>query len=256
MPTVDYNVSAKTYKDKFDALSRPATVALVPEDEEFNRDELLHFIELYFKSGVKGFMTAENIRAVLHTIVKSALMKQDDERMGLLINKSIYVSTGATDRWYFGSYSYGWDFYSWSQYITPATLDTYANLPSISGSYSHLGVDVPFPLYNFTVQGVVAKQTGTGIVDMVFYYADNDDNAQTHLQNVTHIATVQVDCTVSNTYYAFSQTVNAAVVIPQGKRIFAFIRNTSYTAGEKVKLTLQYKYTNKVSSSTSFSLTR
>ena len=46
MATSDYNITALKYKQKFDDLNRPTAVALVPEDEEFNRDELLHFIGL------------------------------------------------------------------------------------------------------------------------------------------------------------------------------------------------------------------
>ena len=118
MPTNNYNSSATLYKALFDALGRTPTVALVPENEEVNRDELLHFIEEKFKTGIKGGVTIDNLRAILHTIVKSALIKKDDIRQNLLMNKSIYVSSSATDRWYYGSYSYGWDFYSWSQYIT------------------------------------------------------------------------------------------------------------------------------------------
>mgnify|MGYP003138341014 CR=1 FL=1 len=255
MPTSDYNIQAAVYKSKFDAMNRAPAVALVPENEEYNRDELFHFIELYFKSGVKGNITAENIRAALHTIVKSSLNKKDDERQGVLINKSFLVSAGAADRWYYGNFSYGWDYFSWSTYITNATLDTYSNLPSIFGSYSHLGVDVPFPLYNFTIKGTVANTNGTGIVDMVFYYTDTDDTSL-YLQNVTHIATIQVDCTVTQTAVSFSHTVNPLVVIPQGKKIFAFIRNTGYDANERLRMTMLYQYTSKVSSASSYVLTR
>ena len=255
MPTNDYNSSALIYKALFDALNRTPTVALVPENEEYNRDELLHYIEEKFKTGVKGGITAENLRAILHTIVKSSIIKQDDERMGVLMCHSIYMSTGAADRWYYGSYSYGWSYVNWSQYITNATLTDTA-LPSISGIYSHMGVDVPFPLYNFTVYGSITKATGTGIVDLVVYYADNDDSANATLQNVVHLATVQVDCAVTNTSYPYSQGVTGTKIIPEGKKIFAFIRNTSYSSAEKIKVTLGYKYTSKVSSSDSFTLSR
>ena len=255
MATSDYNITALKYKQKFDDLNRPTAVALVPEDEEFNRDELLHFIEDNFKSGVKGGITPENLRAVLHTIVKSSLVKKDDERQGVLMNKSFLVSASAADRWYYGNFSYGWDYFNWTTYVANTQLDTYANLPSIFGSYSHLGVDVPFPLYNFTIKGTVANTNGTGVVDMVFYYTDTDDTSL-YLQNVTHIATIQVDCTATQTGVPFSHTVNPLVVIPQGKKIFAFIRNTGYDANERLRMTLLYQYTSKVSSSTSYVLTR
>ncbi|BAQ92964.1 hypothetical protein [uncultured Mediterranean phage uvMED] len=255
MATSDYNITALKYKQKFDDLNRPNAVALVPEDEEFNRDELLHFIEAHFKSGVRGGFTAENVRAILHTIVKSSLIKKDDERQGVLMNKSFQVSASAADRWYYGNFSYGWDYFTWTTYITDSTLDTYSNLPSIFGSYSHLGVDVPFHLYNFTIKGTVANSAGTGIVDMVFYYTDTDDTSL-YLQNVTHIATVQVDCTAVQTSVSFSHTVNPLVVIPQGKKIFAFIRNTGYDNNERLRVTMLYQYTSKVSASTSYTLTR
>ena len=255
MAISDYNVTALEYKAKFDALNRPSTVALVPENEEFNRDELLHFIEAYLKSGVKGGITPDNLRAVLHTIVKSSLIKQDDERNGILFNKSLYVSTGAANRWYYGSYNYGWDFYSWSQYVVYTNLSS-STLPSISGIYHSLGVDVPFPLYNFTVCGTIAKTSGTGEVKIILYYADNDTNSYATLQNVTFLTEVSVNCDVANTGYAFSESVAASTIIPQGKKIYAFINNNNWSAGEALKLTLTYKYTSKVSASTSFSLSR
>ena len=96
---------------------------------------------------------------------------------------------------------------------------------------------------------------GTGIVDMVFYYTDTDDTSLT-LQNVTHIATIQVDCTVTQTAVSFSHTVNPLVVIPTGKKIFAFIRNTGYDANERLRMTMLYQYTSKVSSSSSYTLSR
>lgn len=255
MPTNNYNSSAAIYKALFDALNRTQTVALVPENEEYNRDELFHFIEEKFKTGIKGGITAENLRAILHTIVKSSLIKKDDERQGVLMNKSFQVSASAADRWYYGNFSYGWDYFNWTSYITNTTLDTSLNLPSIFGSYSHLGVDVPFPLYNFTIKGTVANSAGTGIVDMVFYYTDTDDTSL-YLQNVTHIATIQVDCTDVQTSVSFSQTVNPLIVIPEGKKIFAFIRNTGYDNSERLRMTMVYQYTSKVSSSTSYTLTR
>jgi hypothetical protein len=255
MPTNDYNSSAVIYKALFDALNRTPAVALVPENEEYNRDELFHFIEDKFKTNIKGGITAENLRAILHTIVKSSIIKKDDERQGLLISKSLLISSGAADRWYMGSFSYGWDYHSWTQYITNATLDG-SNIPNISGSFAHMGVDVPFPLYNFTIKGSVSNTVGTGIVDMAFFYSDNDDSSNTFLQNVTYLTSIQVDCTVVQTAVAFSGAVGSSVVIPEGKKIWAFIRNTGYDANEKLRMNLQYQYTNKVSTSASFATTR
>jgi len=255
MPTNDYNSSASIYKALFDALNRTPAVALVPENEEYNRDELFHFIEEKFKTNIKGGITAENLRAVLHTIVKSSIIKKDDERQGLLMAKSFQVSSGAADRWYLGNFTYGWDYHIWSQYVTNTNLDS-SNIPSISGSFAHLAIDVPFPLYNFTVKGSVSNTVGTGIVDMAFFYSDNDDSSNVFLQNVTFITSLQVDCNVTQTAIAFSQSVGDSFVIPEGKKIFAFIRNTGYDNNEKLRINLQYQYTNKVSTSASFATTR
>ena len=213
MPTNDYNSSALIYKALFDALNRTPTVALVPENEEYNRDELLHFIEEKFKTGIKGGITAENLRATLHTIVKSSINKQDDEREGVLAMISPYVNSGANNRWYFGNFTNGWNEGLWSQYVTTTTIDS-SSQPTINGLFSHMGIKVPFTLYNFKVFGSVAKSAGTGIVDFALVYTDEDNNSNVNMQNVVHLLNFSVDCTVTSTSFAFSQTVSSSVIIP------------------------------------------
>ena len=147
MPTSDYNSAALIYKALFDALNRVQTTALVPEDEEYNRDEILHFIEDKFKTGIQGGITPQNLRAILHTIVKSTFIKQDDLRQSVLAHWAWYINTGNASRWYFGNFTYGWTYSTWTQYISNATLDS-SNLPTISGIFSHMGIVTPFALYN------------------------------------------------------------------------------------------------------------
>ena len=229
MATPNYTDQASDYKSKFSAQSRSNDSAAVKGTEQFDRDNLLHFIEDKFKTNVKGGVKLENIRAFLHTLVKSVEVLKDDKTFGSLVSSTFRIGAGGSDRWYYGSVSYGWNYFSWSTFVTTNLGATSA--PSIPGSNSHLGVHVPFEIFDTKISGTVMNTNQTGNVDLVAFYADQDNGSDTLLQNVTFIGKHTVNCAIVSTGYDFSISAVSGSKIPAGKKIFFFVRATSWTGG-------------------------
>jgi len=230
MPTKDYTTVASLYNSLFSSQSRAATdPAAVTSNTQWDRDNLLHFIEDKFKSGAKGGMKLSNLRAFLHTLVKSARIQQDDLSYGVLLANSISVTGTNADRCYFGSQTYGFDYHYWSQSISTALSSVV--LPGIIGTYANTGIDVPFEFKKFYCRGSVIKTNRTGLVDLLFYYTDNDDAVSTYLPNATFISSTQIDCSVIGDSYPF--VISSNNPIPAGKKIFMFVRNTGWTSGSE-----------------------
>lgn len=229
MATPNYTDQASSYKDKFNAQGRSNDSASVTANEQFDRDNLLHFIEENFKTNVKGGVKVENIRAFLHTLVKSSEIIADDKTFGCLAAGSFRVSATANNRWYFGSATYGWAYFSWSQFITTALSSS--TTPVINGQFVHLGIEVPFEIFDVKISGTVINSSQTGDVDIIAFYTDQDNGTDTNLQNATFIGEDTVDCAVLSTGYDFSVSASTGSKIPQGKKIFIFVKATSHTSG-------------------------
>tara|TARA_B110000902_G_C14283823_1_gene577923 strand:- start:811 stop:1560 length:750 start_codon:yes stop_codon:yes gene_type:complete len=246
MPTQDYTSASPNYGAKFTAQNRSSSVAAtVTANEQSDRDNLLHFIEDKFKSGIKGSLTMENLRAFLHILVKSVRLQRDEGSFGVLTSQSMNISTSSASRFYFGSQTYGSSYHAWSQNTTAALSPTV--FPSITGSYSNMGFDIPFNLSSFSCRGTMIHDGGTGVVDIKFYYLDGDENASSSLLNPVYIGQASVDCVVTRTGYAWSMT--SVVPVPLGKKVFMFVRNTGHTASiEKLKVSFVMYY-NTVSES-------
>lgn len=245
--SLDYTESASSYLNKFLGQARNNTAASVSNIEHIDRDNLLHFIENNFQSNQRAGITAENLRAILHAMVKSSISRKDDIPFHVLMNTSFRISTGAANRFYFGSQTYGWDSDTWSQYITSNLSST--TLPSVPGFYSNMGIDTPFEICNFTIYGSILNQASTGDVDVKVYYCDMDDSASANLQNMTFLCETTVPCAVSGTSYFFKKTVAANVKIPMLKKIFIFIRNTGHggVGTETLRITLGSYFTKRSS---------
>lgn len=227
MPTQDYTVSASDYNLGFSSQNRStSTSAAVTANTQWDRDNLLHFIEENFKSEVRGGVKLENLRAFLHVLVKSARIQKDDSGLGVLISNSFQISSSAANRYYFGNQTYGFAYHNWSQINTQALSAT--TLPSIASVFSNMGVNSPFEFKKFFCRGSVANMTSTGVVDIKFYYADDDNNAASLLANVVYVGTAQVNCAVTDT--AYSWAMSSVIPIPAGKKIFMFVRNTGYAS--------------------------
>ena len=225
----NYTNEASNYSGKFNAQGRSNDSAAVTENEQLDRDNLLHFIEDKFKTNVKGGIKAENIRAFLHTLVKSVEVVADDKTFGCLAAGAFRVSATGANRWYFGSATYGWSYFAWSQFITTALSSTVP--PVISGQFVHLGIEVPFEVFDVKISGTIMNASQTGNVDVIAFYTDQDDNSNSTLQNATFIGQQTVDCAVLNTGYDFSLSATAGSKIPRGKKIFFFVKATSFTSG-------------------------
>lgn len=241
MPTPNYTDTASDYKALFNAEGRSNASAAVTSNEQFDRDNLLHFIEKYFKTNVSGGFKLVNLRAFLHVLVKSVSMIADNKTSAILASTSIRVSSTATDRWYLGSITYGWNYFSWSQYIV-GTLNENTT-PNIFGSYSTMGIDVPFEIFSPRLTGTILKNSGTGDVDFIMYYTDQDDSGNTYLQNPVFIGKDTVNCAVTSTGYDINLTSAQDFKVPQGKKIFILVRNTSYSSGSdtlKISWSLSY----------------
>ena len=243
MATQDYSDAANSYNLKFSGQSRSAaSSAAVSANHQWDRDNLLHFIEDNFKSGIRNSISVEDLRAFFHILVKSVRNQVDDRSYGILASSTMRVGTGAADRYYYCSQTYGWNFYSWSQYTT-AALDANTTVPNISGLHSATGIVAPFDLYNFGCRLTLLNDTSTGDVDIKFYYGDSDENASANIQNMTYIGQVPTkSLAVTDTGYDAIMTSN--IKVPAGKRVFMFIKNTGGTSGTeylRISWTMHYE---------------
>ena len=229
MATPNYTDQASDYKSKFTGQGRSNDSVDVSANEQFDRDNLLHFIEENFKTNVKGGVKLENLRAFLHTLVKSVEVVSDDKTFGSLAAGSFRISATANNRWYYGSSTYGWAYFAWSTFVTTALSSTVR--PSIIGQYAHLGIHVPFEIFDVKISGTVVNSSATGDVDIIAFYTDQDNGTDVNLPNATFIAEQTVDCAIVNTGYDFSLSLAAGSKIPQGKKIFLFVKASSWTAG-------------------------
>lgn len=235
MATQDYTSVASSYKAKFAGQSRSQASAAVTSNEQFDRDNLLHFIEDNFKTNVKGGLTMENLRTFLHVLVKSSRIQNDDNSLGVLHSNSFSISSTGSSYHYFGNSTYGYNHYYWSQRISTTLSSTV--LPSLIGSYGNMGVDCPFDISKFSCSGSISNTTSTGIVKVRFYYSDNDNDSSSKLGNMTYIGMSEVNCAVTDTNYNWS--ISTTTPIPAGKKIFMFIQNEGWTSGiEHIKATI------------------
>ena len=215
--TDDYTNSAASYKALFTAQGLAATVAALNSGEQFDRDNLLHFIEDKFKSNVKGGVTLENLRAFLHVLVKSTRNQSDDDSKIVLTTRLARVYTQATNRYYYGDNTYAGD--SWAGYVT--------DIAAIPAERAYNGIVAPFDLHNAGMTGVISNRYGAGDVEIVLYYTDADSGL-TSLANATLVGTTTVTA-VLDTCHNFE--ITSAVKIPKGKIVWALLRNHGWVAG-------------------------
>tara|TARA_X000001382_G_scaffold101953_1_gene76643 strand:+ start:5220 stop:5975 length:756 start_codon:yes stop_codon:yes gene_type:complete len=244
MATPNYTNEASNYNTKFTGQGRSNDSAAVTANEQFDRDNLLHFIEDNFKTNVKGGIKAENVRAFLHTLVKSVEVIADDKTFGSLAAGSFRVGATAADRWYYGSGTYGWAYFAWTQFTTVSLSNTVS--PSILGQYSHLGIEVPFEVFDVKISGTVLNSSQAGNVDIIAFYADQDDGTNASLQNATFIGQKTVNCAVVSTGYDFAVESVAGSKIARGKKIFLFVKASSHTGGtDFVKVSWNISYSKR-----------
>ncbi len=225
MPIDDYTQVASTYANKFNGQARTLTSAAVNSLEQIDRDNLLHFIEANFQTGVKGGVSVENLRAVLHAIIKSTSNISDDDTTRPIFARTGRIYSGASNRYYYGSSTSGYQETVWSSYTT--------SLSNLSAAGSSSAFKMPYDIYQPTLSGTISKQNGTaGDVEIHLYYSDQDDGSSVYLANPTLIGSKTVTLSALNTVTDYIVTPNsAAFKVPAGKMIWVLVRNTNYSSG-------------------------
>ena len=156
--TDNHNVSAQGYKETFDAQARSEDKVIVDSNEQFDRDNLLHFIEDKFKSNVKGGVSLYNIRAIFHSLIKSVPNIKDNifgKKTIPICNFGGRIYSGAANRYYYGNSSFGLNYGVWSSYITNLGF-------GIPTSQTATGYNTPIALNNVSVRGTITNTSPTG----------------------------------------------------------------------------------------------
>jgi len=220
MPTTDnYTTTAASYKNLFQGQGRTNAPAAVNANEQYDRDNLLHFIEDKFKSNVKGGFSLINLRAFLHTLVKSIRNQADDKSYVVIGNRGGRVSTGDAGRFYYGSSGSGYN--TFSSYTS--------NELSLSAQDSFNAISAPFEFFNVACKGTIQNGTDRGDVTIKLCYSDQDNGVDADVQNLTQIGSTTVDCAITDTGYDYS--ISSVVKVPAGKLIWLLIENTGHTSG-------------------------
>jgi len=221
MPTDDYSNSASSYKLLFSSQSRSNDSAAVTANEQFDRDNLLHFVEEKFKTNKKGGVSLLNLRALFHTLIKSVSMVSDDNNLALIGQRSGQISSTSASRFYFGNSSYGFNNTSWSSYSSSHTL--------LRSSESNAAMKVPFQITYPTIKGSIQNSSSTGNVTIKAYYTDQDNGSSSYVQNPVLIGSRVVNCAITDTNYDFTLPV-ADIKIPANKLIWILVQNTGYSS--------------------------
>ena len=226
MPTDNYEDSANSYWLKFQAQSRSNDSAALTANEQQDRDNLLHFIEDNFKTGVKGGVKVEDLRAFLHLLVKSAHIQADDQNSRVLFSRGGRLSTTSATRHYYGSSTYGWTYTSWSSYATTVT--------NLYGSSANNAFVMPYSVKKIQAKGTIKKTAGSGDVTIRVYQSDGDDGSNTYVQNQELIMEKTIDVAVANDVYEF--TIDPAPAdrdntILTGRYIWVVVTNDGWTSG-------------------------
>lgn len=221
MPTDDYSNSASSYKLLFSSQSRSNDSAAVTANEQFDRDNLLHFVEEKFKTNKKGGVSLLNLRALFHTLIKSVSMVSDDNNLALIGQRSGQISSTSASRFYFGNSSFGFNNTSWSSYSSSHTL--------LRSSESNAAMKVPFQITYPTIKGSIQNSSSTGNVTIKAYYTDQDNGSSSYVQNPVLIGSRVVNCAITDTNYDFTLPV-ADIKIPANKLIWILVQNTGYSS--------------------------
>lgn len=230
--TDDYNVSAQGYEDVFDTQNRTEDKVIVDTGEQFDRDNLLHFIEDKFKTNVKGGVTLFNLRAIFHTLIKSVPNIKDNifgKKTIPVVNFGGRVYSGAANRYYYGNSTFGLNHTTWSSYVSNLAF----GVPAASTA---AGYNTSIDLKNVSIRGTIANTSHTGNVDIYVYTSDQDDGGM-FIDNFDLFASATVNCAVQNDSYTFE--INTTTTIPAGKIVYLLIKNTGYTGSGTKYLTFQ-----------------
>lgn len=229
--TDNYKQSAPLYQEAFDNQNRAETPSVIDSGQQFDRDNLLHFIEDKFKSNVRGGISIFNLRALFHTMVKSFSNIKDDNRRNIPFffvsgRFGAYYST----RYYLGSSTYG---------LTTSTWSTYSSNPTTSGvskSYLNSSLITSFPLEGVSVKGQLKMTTSSGtgdVIEVSLGYCEPDDGLSSPSSHVvTMVGSSDTMLSVLNDVYTFS--FDCTETIPPNKCVLLFFRNTTHPGNSTI----------------------
>lgn len=232
MPTDDYSNSAQSYKVLFSEQARSNDSAAIRANEQFDRDNLLHFVEDKFKTNKKGGVSLVNLRALFHTLIKSVSMVSDDNNFAVIGQRSGQISSTDASRFYHGNATYGFNGTDWSSYASGHT--------TLRANESTTAIKVPFEITFPTIKGYIQNSTSTGNVTIKAYYTDQDDGSNAYVQNPVLIGSKVVNCAITATNYDFTLPL-ADIKIPADKLIWILVQNTGHTSSTeylKIGLTI------------------
>jgi hypothetical protein len=224
--TPDYTSQAVSYAFKLLGQARTNDSAAVKGNQQFDRDNLLHFIEDKFKTNVKGGFKLENLRAFLHILVKSCFVVADDSPTQVIAQRSGRIVASSTIRFYYGSTTYGYMYHAWSSFTT--------NVNNIDAAYSHNAIKLPYDVYDLSVKGFVKNSSSTGNVSVHAYYGDQDNGSDLYVQNMTLIGTEVVNIATTNTNYNFD--ISLAGKVEEGKMVWIMLKNDSASGSEIINI--------------------
>lgn len=230
--TQDYNVAASNYQESVASQNRSVDKVVVESSEQFDRDNLLHFVEDKFKTNVKGGVTLFNLRAIFHAIIKSTANIVDNvvgKKTVPIVNFGGRVYSTSATRYYYGNSTFGLNHTTWSSYVSNLAF----GVPAASTA---AGYNTSIDLQNVSIKGTVANTSHTGDVDVYIYTSDQDDGG-TFIDNFALVASTTVNCAVQNDSYTFE--INTTTTIPAGKIVYLLIKNTGYTGSGTKYLTFQ-----------------
>jgi hypothetical protein len=225
MPTQDYTTVAAAYKAFFSTQNRSGSSAEVSANEQFDRDNLLHYLEENFKTNGGG-VSLEKFRALMHTLIKSVKVQKDDFSVDVLLSRACRIASASTSRNYFPSSYYGYLYNYWSTFESGDLSDT--TLPTVSAAYGNSFPETPFELWDLQGKGYIQNSSSTGEVTITMYYCDPDDATNGNFQNVVYVGADTVDCVITDTDYAWN--IQGSGRIPSNKKILTFVRNDGWTA--------------------------
>jgi hypothetical protein len=225
MPTPDYTSQAAGYKALLNGQNRNNASADVSANEQFDRDNLLHFLEENFKTNGNG-VSIENFRALMHTLIKSVRVQKDDYSKQILVNRAFRILSSSAGRSYFPSPYYGFMYGYWSTFFTGTFSST--TLPSVGASNGNSFPLTPMDCWDLKSSGFVQNSTSTGDIHIWMAYADPDDATNTNMQNLVFIGETTVNCAITDTDYPYS--IQHVGKIPQGKKIIMLVRNAGWTS--------------------------
>ena len=236
--TDDYKLSAPLYQETIDNQGRTETPIVVDSSQQFDRDNLLHFIEDKFKSNVRGGISPYNLRTLLHSIVKSFVNLADDNlRSSTLFGASARISMYASTRYYYGHSSYGYNANSWTSYTS--------SLSAFSKTNTFASYKTAFAVRDVSVKGSIKMSSMTGNIEVTLAYCDPDDglSSPTYV-DMNVVATQNVTSTVLHDVYDIS--INTTSTIPPNKHIFVFFRFTNHPNSSTKYVSMQYSVNHKI----------